>query len=57
MALAVGFGALSVLIKNKLRLRREARLAGKNGTAAEQQETTDSIDIEIQAEERNDMHG
>ena len=57
MALAVGFGALGVLIKNKLRLRREARLAKKNGAAAEEQKTTDSIDIEIQAEERNDLHG
>ena len=56
MALAVAFGALSVLIKNKLRLRREARLAKKNAPLTEQ-DTTDTIDIEIQAEERNDLHG
>ena len=56
-ALAVAVGALGVLIKNRLRLRREARLAGKNGAAPDERETTDSMDIEIQAEERNDLHG
>lgn len=61
-ALAVAFGALGVLIKNKLRLRREAKLAKRTGGAElgpdEQSETTTEIDIEIKkSEERNDSHG
>ena len=60
--LAVAFGALGVLIKNKLRLRREAKLAKKNGGQTpkpdEPSETTTEIDIEItKSEERNDAHG
>ncbi len=57
-ALAVAFGALGVLIKNRLRLWKEARLAKKSGAAAQENEIqSDSIDIEIQAEERKDSHG
>ena len=61
-ALAVAFGALGVLIKNKLRLRREAKLAGKTGGKGtvpdEESETTTQIEIEIEkSEERNDSHG
>ena len=61
MALAVAFGVLAVLIKNKLRLRKEARLAKKNGGAAaddEQSETNTAIELEIsRSEERKDEHG
>lgn len=62
MALAVAFGALGVLIKNKLRLRKEAKLAKKNAGAQElpdeQRETTAAIDLEItKSEERKDEHG
>ena len=61
MALAVAFGALGVLIKNKLRLRKEAKLAKKNaGTQElpdEQSETTADTEIEITTEERKDEHG
>ena len=61
MALAVAFGALSVLIKNKLRLRREAKLAKKSADAEqlpdEQSETTADTEIEITTDERKDEHG
>ena len=61
MALAVGWGVVVVLIKNKLRLRKEAKLAKKNGKTAaadEQSETTDDTQIENEkSEERNDEHG
>ena len=61
MALAVAFGALGVLIKNKRRLRREAKLAKKNAGAEplpdEQSETTADIEIEITTDERKDEHG
>ena len=61
MAFAVAFGALGVLIKNKLRLRREAKLAKKAGDENpddEQSNNTTEIDIEItKSEERNDSHG
>lgn len=54
-ALAVAFGALGVLIRHKLRLWKEKRLAKKNGGAAENpEEQADTIELEIQAEERND---
>ena len=49
------------VIKNKLRLRREAKLAKKNaGTQElpdEQSETTPDTEIEITTEERKDEHG
>jgi hypothetical protein len=61
MALAVAFGVLGVLIKNKLRLRKEAKLAKKNADAQElpdeQNETTADTEIEITTEERKDEHG
>ena len=61
MALAVAFGALGVLIKNKLRLRREAKLAKKSADAEqlpdEQSETTADTEIEITTDERKDEHG
>ena len=59
VGLAVGFGALGVLIKNRLRLRREAREAKKNQPV----ESGDVADIEndnqkmIKAEERKESHG
>lgn len=61
-ALAVAFGALGVLIKNKLRLRKEAKLAKTNGgidaSAGEESKTTAEIEIEItKSEERNDPNG
>ena len=49
------FRHTSTLLRTALLLGIE--LAKKNGAAAEEQKTTDSIDIEIQAEERNDLHG
>ena len=55
----IGFGALGVLIKNRLRLRREAREAKKNQPV----ESGDVADIEndnqkmIKAEERKESHG
>ena len=61
MALAVGWGVVVVLIKNKLRLRREAKLAKQNGTESvidKQSETTPDIEIQKEkSEERNDSHG
>lgn len=61
MALAVGWGVVVVLIKNKLRLRREAKLAKQNGTepvVEKQSETTPDIEIQKEkSEERNDSHG
>lgn len=62
MGLAVGIGVVQVLIKNKRRLRREAKLAAKNGGAdsapGEQEEPATQVDIEItKSEERNDEHG
>ena len=61
MALAVGWGVVVVLIKNKLRLRKEAKLAKQNGTEPvieEQSETTPDIEIQKEkSEERNDSHG
>ena len=63
MALAVAFGVLTVLLKNKLRLRKEAKLARKNGAAEEpgpdeRSETNAEIELEItKSEERNDEHG
>ena len=61
MALAVAFGALGVLIKNRLRLRKEAKLSKKNADAEqlpdEQSETTADTEIEITTDERKDEHG
>ncbi len=59
VGLAVGFGALGVLVKNRLRLRREAREAKKLQSV----ESADVADIEndnqkkIKAEERKESHG
>ena len=57
-AIAVGWGVVVVLIKNKLRLRREAKLAKQNGTepvVEKQSETTPDIEIQKEkSEERND---
>ena len=59
MALAVAFGALGILIKNKIRLRREAK-AEKRAQKAEP-ETVETIELNtqetIQAEERKESHG
>lgn len=67
MGIAVAIGVIGVLIKNKRRLRREARLAKKNGAAdaltaqagqAAAEEKTTETDTEIsKSEERNDEHG
>lgn len=62
VGLVVAFGALGVLIRHKRRLRREAKLAAKNGgdglNPEEQSDTTPEIEIEItKSEERNDLHG
>lgn len=58
VALAIGVGALGVLIRHKLRVRKEQKLARQNGEDVNNtEEQTDSIDNEIQAEERNDLHG
>ena len=59
MAFAVAFGALGILIKNKIRLARENRQNRKNPPA----DNDEVINIEnstkenIQAEERNDSNG
>ena len=49
------------VIKNKLRLRREAKLAKKNADSEqvpdEQSETTADIEIENTTDERKDEHG
>jgi hypothetical protein len=57
MGLAIAFGVLGVLIKNKLRLRKEAKLAKNSTTAISDEETVNTNSDTIQAEERNDLHG
>ena len=69
VVLGIGFKALGVLLKNKRRLKREAKLLPPEepAEAAEQpteqpaeaaQETeTDTTETTIQAEERKDSHG
>lgn len=59
VGLAIGFGVLGILIKNKLRLRREAREAKKQ----QRPEHDDSMETKpdnqkmIKAEERKETHG
>ena len=60
MVFAVAFGALGILIKNKIRLSKEKRQNKKNPSV----NNDEVINIEnapkeekIQAEERNDLHG
>ena len=58
-AFAVAFGALGVLIRHKLRVKKEAKLAKAADVAENEQENQpSSTDTEInQPEERNDKHG
>ena len=53
------FGALEILIKNKLRLSRENRKNRKNGPAQAEtpEQITDKIEENIQAEERMEANG
>jgi hypothetical protein len=59
MGLAVAFGALGILIKNKLRLRRDKKEAKRN--QSEKPDTGKNIETNtqetIQAEERKESHG
>ena len=59
MGLAVAFGALGILIKNKLRLRRDKKEAKRN--QCEKPDTGKNIETNtqetIQAEERKESHG
>ena len=56
---AVGFGVLGILIKNRLRLRREARAEKKNRSteAVNVTETEPENQQTIKAEERKETHG
>ena len=56
---SVAIGALSVLIKNRLRLRREARQARKNPPALSDEKIVSLPDIQetTTAEERKESHG
>lgn len=61
MAFAVAFGALGILIRNKLRLLREKRQARKNGSVDADSDNVNNTDNNreqpAQAEERMDSNG
>ncbi len=57
MAFAVGFGALGVLIKHKLRLRREKKEAAKAAVRGDEINQSEDPSTMIQDEERKDSHG
>ena len=58
VGLAVGFGALGVLIKHKIRLRKEKKAAAKELPQADVENTiTEDPSTTIQDEERKDSHG
>lgn len=54
---SIAFGALGILIKNKLRLRREKRLQMKDGATRQVVNIEDIKQENIQAEERMDSNG